>query len=67
MADIESKMQNKGYQYLISKFGKAKISSRFEYINNLLIAIFNGEKISRKKLNYYTKSLLPYVAKAYGL
>ena len=22
-------------------------------INNLLIAIFNGEKISRKKLNYY--------------
>lgn len=36
-------------------------------INNLLIAIFNGEKISRKKLNYYTRSLLPYVAKAYGL
>lgn len=36
-------------------------------INNLLIAIFNGEKISRKKLNYYTRSLLPYVANAYGL
>lgn len=36
-------------------------------INNLLIAIFNGEKISRKKLNYYTRSLLPYVSKAYGL
>lgn len=37
MADIESKMQSKGYQYLLSKFGKEKISSRFDYINNLLV------------------------------
>lgn len=35
-------------------------------IQNLLDAIYNGEKISRKKLNYYTKSLHPYVAKVYG-
>lgn len=35
-------------------------------IQNLLDAIYNGEKITRKKLNYYTKSLHPYAAKAYG-
>lgn len=35
-------------------------------IQNLLNAIYNGEKITRKKLNYYTKSLHPYVAKVYG-
>ena len=35
-------------------------------IQNLLDAIYNGEKITRKKLNYYTKSLYPYVAKIYG-
>lgn len=35
-------------------------------IQNLLDAIYNGEKITRKKLNYYTRSLHPYVAKVYG-
>lgn len=28
--------------------------------------LFNGKEITRKRLNYYTKSLLPYVAKVYG-
>ena len=35
-------------------------------IDKLLDAIYNGEEITRKKLNYYTKSLHPYVAKVYG-
>lgn len=35
-------------------------------IDNLLEAIYNGEKISRKKLNYYTKSLYKNVAEIYG-
>lgn len=35
-------------------------------IQNLLNAIYNGEKITRKKLNYYTRSLHPYAAKVYG-
>lgn len=35
-------------------------------IDHLLDAIYNGEDITRKKLNYYTKSLHPYVAKVYG-
>ena len=35
-------------------------------IDNLLNAIYNGEEITRKKLNYYTRSLYPYVAKIYG-
>ena len=35
-------------------------------IDNLLNAIYNGEEITRKKLNYYTKSLYSDVAKVYG-
>ena len=35
-------------------------------IQNLLDAIYNGEKITRKKLNYYTKSLHKRVAAVYG-
>ena len=35
-------------------------------IQNLLDAIYHGEKITRKKLNYYTKSLHPYISKIYG-
>ena len=35
-------------------------------IRNLLDAIYNGEKITRKKLNYYTRSLHGRVAKVYG-
>ena len=35
-------------------------------INNLLDAIYNGEEITRKKLNYYTKSLYKDVAEIYG-
>ena len=35
-------------------------------IYNLLDDIYSGKEISRHKLNYYTKSLYPYVAKIYG-
>ena len=35
-------------------------------INNLLDAIYKGEEITSKKLNYYTKSLHSYVAEIYG-
>lgn len=35
-------------------------------IDNLLDSIYNGEKISRSKLNYYTKSLYKDVAAVYG-
>lgn len=35
-------------------------------IQNLLDAIYNGEKITRKMLNYYTRSLHSRVAKVYG-
>jgi len=35
-------------------------------INNLLDAIYNGEEITNKKLNYYTKSLYKDVADVYG-
>lgn len=35
-------------------------------IQNLLNAIYNGEEISRGKLNYYTKSINQYVKETYG-
>lgn len=35
-------------------------------IDNLLDAIYNGEKITSSKLNYYTKSLYKDVANVYG-
>lgn len=35
-------------------------------IDNLLDAIYNGEEISKSKLNYYTKSLYKDVAEIYG-
>ena len=35
-------------------------------IENLLDDIYDGKEISRKKLNYYTKSLHSYVAEIYG-
>jgi hypothetical protein len=35
-------------------------------IDNLLDAIYNGEEISRRKMNYYTKSLYKDVANVYG-
>lgn len=35
-------------------------------IENLLDDIYDGKEISRAKLNYYTKSLYPAVAKVYG-
>ena len=35
-------------------------------IENLLDDIYDGKEISRKKLNYYTKSLHSYIAEIYG-
>ena len=35
-------------------------------IQHLLDAIYTGKEISRRTLNYYTKSLAPYVHSVYG-
>ena len=35
-------------------------------IDNLTTMIYNGEYVSRQKLNYYTKSLVKYVNNIYG-
>lgn len=34
--------------------------------DQLLYNLYHGKEITRKQLNYYTKSLHPYVAKVYG-
>lgn len=36
MDDRHSVTESEGYQYLISKFGKEKIASRFDFVNNIL-------------------------------
>ena len=36
-------------------------------IENLLDKIYNNEPITRKEINYYTKSLRPYVKQIYGV
>lgn len=36
-------------------------------IENLLEKIYNNEPITRKEINYYTKSLRPYIKQIYGI
>ena len=36
-------------------------------IENLLDKIFSNQSISRREINYYTKSLKPYIKKIYGI
>lgn len=36
-------------------------------INRLLDKIYNGETISQRTINYYTKSLRPYIKEVYGV
>ena len=42
--------------------------SKLDFYENeqALDDIYNGREISRSKLNYYTRSIRPYVAKIYG-
>ena len=35
-------------------------------IDNFLDKIYNGEELSTKEINYYTKSLSPYIKEIYG-
>lgn len=36
-------------------------------IDRLLNKIYNNEEITRREINYYTKSLRPYIKKVYGI
>ena len=36
-------------------------------IDNLLNKLYNNEEVTRKEINYYTKSLRPYVKQVYGI
>ena len=49
-----------------TNFYEYRIVREDRNIDNLLDDIYNGREISRKKLNYYTKSLHPEVARVYG-
>lgn len=56
----------KDYHHDGTNFYEFRVIREDRDIDRLLEAIYNGEEISRKKLNYYTKSLHKYVAKVYG-
>ena len=49
-----------------SNYAEYRVIREDRNIENLLNDIYYGKEISRAKLNYYTKSLYPYVAKVYG-
>ena len=36
-------------------------------IENLLTKLYNNEEVTRKEINYYTRSLRPYVKQIYGV
>ena len=36
-------------------------------IENLLDKIYSGQEVTRKEINYYTRSLRPYIKKIYGV
>ena len=36
-------------------------------IDNLLNKLYNNEEVTRREINYYTKSLRPYVKQVYGI
>ena len=49
-----------------SNYAEYRVIREDRNIENLLNDIYDGKEISRAKLNYYTRSLYPYVAKVYG-
>ena len=56
----------KGHHHDGTNYHEYRVIREDKNIENLLDDIYNGKEISRKKLNYYTKSLHSYVAKVYG-
>lgn len=56
----------KGHHHDGTNYVEYRVIREDRNIENLLRDIFYGEEISRKKLNYYTKSLHSYIAEIYG-
>lgn len=56
----------KGHHHDGTNYYEYRVIREDRNIENLLNDIYDGKEISRKKLNYYTKSLHPYVAEVYG-
>ena len=56
----------KGHHHDGINYHEYRVIREDRNIENLLNDIYDGKEISRKKLNYYTRSLHPYVARVYG-
>lgn len=59
-------IRSKQYHHDGTNYLEYRIIREDRNIDNLLDDIYNQKLITRKKLNYYTKSLHPAVAKVYG-
>lgn len=56
----------KGHHHDGTNYAEYRVIREDRNIDNLLDDIYDGKEISRKKLNYYTKSLHSYIAEIYG-
>ena len=56
----------KGIHHDSTNYYEYRVIRENRNIENLLNDIYEGNQVSRKKLNYYTKSLHPYIADIYG-
>ena len=56
----------KGHHHDGTNYYEYRVIRENRNIENLLDDIYDGKEISRSKLNYYTRSLHPYIAEIYG-
>lgn len=56
----------KGYHHDGTNYVEFREIREDRNIDNLLNKLYNNEEVTRREINYYTKSLRPYVKQIYG-
>lgn len=57
----------KGYHHDGTNYVEFREIREDRDIDRLLNKIYNNEEVTRREINYYTKSLRPYIKKIYGI
>lgn len=57
----------KGYHHDGTNYVEFREIREDRNIDTLLEKLYNNEEVSRKEINYYTRSLRPYVKQVYGI
>ncbi len=57
----------KGYHHDGTNYVEFREIREDRDIDRLLNKIYNNEEVTRREINYYTKSLRPYIKKVYGI